>query len=212
VDLTGRSEVPAKVENRPVPSPAVAWLMVLAQVPSQPSRHRVAVWRELRKAGAVPISAGAWAVPDTEVFHPYLERAAELCRRGGGTLAVLAVAPRDEASEDLIRSAYLAARLDEWSEFDAECGHYEAEIAKEIVKRKFTFGELEEEEQSLERLRRWFQDLRRRDVLDLPQAAAAEARLRTCEELLDGYAAQVYDAMHQGAPASATSTDGDAQA
>jgi len=201
-----------KVENRPVPSPSVAWLMVLAQVPSQPSRHRVAVWRELRKAGAVPISAGAWAVPDTAAFHPYLERAAELCRRGGGTLAVLAVEPRDEESEALIRSAYLAARLDEWSEFDAECGHYEAEIAKEIAKRKFTFGELEEEEQSLERLRRWFQDLRRRDVLDLPQAADAEARLRTCEELLDGYAAQVYDAMHQGAPASAGSTDGDEQA
>jgi hypothetical protein len=160
--------------------------MVLAQVPSQPSRHRVAVWRELRKAGAVPISAGAWAVPDTAAFHPYLERAAELCRRGGGTLAVLAVAPRDDASEALIRSAYLAARLDEWSEFDAECGHYETEIAKEIAKRKFTFGELEEEEQSLERLRRWFQDLRRRDVLDLPQAAAAEARLCTCEELLAG--------------------------
>ena len=201
--------MPTKVENRPVPSPSVAWLMVLAQVPSQPSRHRVAVWRELRKAGAVPISAGAWAVPDTTAFHPYLERAAELCRRGGGTLAVLAVEPRDEESEALIRSAYLAARLDEWSEFDAECGRYEGEIAKEIAKRKFTFGELEEEEQSLERLRRWFQDLRRRDVLDLPQAAAAEARLRTCEELLDGYAAQVYDAMHQGAPASAGSTDGD---
>lgn len=185
-----------------MPSPSVAWLMVLAQVPSQPSRHRVAVWRELRKAGAVPISAGAWAVPDTAAFHPYLERAAELCRRGGGTLAVLAVAPRDDESEALIRSAYLAARLDEWSEFDAECGHYEAEIAKEIAKRKFTFGELEEEEQSLDRLRRWFQDLQRRDVLDLPQAEAAEARLRTCEELLDGYAALVYDAMRDGAPAS----------
>jgi hypothetical protein len=185
--------------------------MVLAQVPSQPSRHRVAVWRELRKAGAVPISAGAWAVPDTAAFHPYLERAAELCQRGGGTLAVLAVTPRDDESEALIRSAYLAARLDEWSEFDAECGHYEAEIAKEIAKRKFTFGELEEEEQSLERLRRWFQDLRRRDVLDLPQASAAEARLRTCEELLDGYAAQVYDAMHRSAPATAASAEGEKQ-
>ena len=183
-----------------MPSPAVAWLMVLAQVPSQPSRHRVAVWRELRKAGAVPISAGSWAVPDTDAFHPFLERAAELCRRGGGTLAVLGVSPRDDASEELIRSAYLAARLDEWSEFDAECGHYEAEIAKEIAKRKFTFGELEEEEQSLDRLRRWFLDLRRRDVLELPQTIAAEARLHTCEDLLDGYAAQVYDAMRDAAP------------
>jgi hypothetical protein len=176
--------------------------MVLAQVPSQPSRHRVAVWRELRKAGAVPISAGAWGVPDSAAFQPFLDRAAELCRRGGGTLAVMAVTPRDDDSEQLIRSAYVSARLDEWAEFEADCGKYEAEIAKEIEKEKFTFGELEEEEQSLDRLRRWQRDLKRRDVLELPEAAAAELRLRGCEELLDGYAAQVYEAMRQKAPAA----------
>ena len=174
--------------------------MVLAQVPSQPSRHRVAVWRELRKAGAVPISAGTWGVPDSDAIRPFLDRATELCRRGGGMLAVLAVMPRDEESEQLIRSAYAAARLDEWAEFEADCGKFEAEIAKEIAKQKFTFGELEEEEQSLERLRRWHQDLKRRDVLELPEAAAAEQRLRGCEEVLDGYAAQVYDAMGEKAP------------
>jgi hypothetical protein len=187
-----------------VASSSIAWLMVLAQVPSQPSRHRVAVWRELRRAGAVPISAGAWGLPDSAAVQPFLDRAAELCRRGGGTLAVMAVTPRDEESEQLIRSAYVAARLDEWAEFERDCGKYEAEIAKEVTQRKFTFGELEEEEQSLDRLRRWHRDLKRRDLLTLPEAAAAEQRLRACEQLLDDYAAQVYDAMRQLAPATTT--------
>lgn len=181
--------------------------MVLAQVPSQPSRHRVAVWRELRKAGAVPVSAGAWGVPDTAAVQPFLDRAADLCRRGGGTLAVMAVTPRDDGSDELIRAAYAAARLDEWAEFEADCGKFEAEIAKEIAKRKFTFGELEEEEQSLDRLRRWQRELKRRDVLELPEAAAAERRLRGCEELLDGYAAQVYEAMRQQAPGMTVEAD-----
>jgi hypothetical protein len=175
--------------------------MVLVQVPSQPSRHRVAVWRELRRAGAVPISAGAWGLPDTPEVQPMLDRAAELTERGEGSLAVLGVTPRDEKSEQLIRAAYAAARLDEWAEFEADCGKYEAEIAREVAKEKFTFGELEEEEQSLDRLRRWYRDLKRRDVLELPEAVAAEARLRGCEELLDAYAAQVYDVMRQQAPA-----------
>jgi hypothetical protein len=185
-----------------MPSSSIQWLMVLAQVPPQPSRHRVAVWRELRKAGAVPISAGAWGVPDATEFQPFLDRAAELCVRGGGTLAVMAVTPRDEASEQLIRSAYAAARLDEWAEFEADCGKFEAEIAREVAKEKFTFGELEEEEQSLDRLRRWHSDLQRRDVLQLPEGASAERRLRSCEELLDGYAVQVYDVMRRQAPAA----------
>jgi hypothetical protein len=36
---------------------------------------------------------------------------------------------------------------------------------------KFTLAELEEEEQSLERLRRWYRDIRARDVFGAPDAA-----------------------------------------
>ncbi|MER6878347.1 Chromate resistance protein ChrB, partial [Amycolatopsis sp. NPDC000673] len=31
-------------------------------MPSGPSRHRVAVWRELRRVGALSLGQGAWAV------------------------------------------------------------------------------------------------------------------------------------------------------
>jgi hypothetical protein len=161
----------------------------------------VAVWRELRKAGAVPVSPGTWALPAGPAFQPALDRASELCGNGNGTFAVIDASPRDEASSKLIRDAYAAARLDEWTEFMADCGKFEAEIAREIAKAKFTFGELEEEEQSLDRLRRWYRDLKKRDVLALPEARSAEDRLRTCENVLEGYAEQVYQVMRGGAPA-----------
>lgn len=171
------------------------WVLVLVHLPAEPSRHRVAVWRELRKAGAVPVSAGVWALPSAPAFQAGLERAGELCRKGGGTFAVIDASPRDEASTAMIRDAFTAARIDEWAEFDADCGKFEAEIAREIAKEKFTFGELEEEEQSLDRLRRWYRDLKKRDVLELPEATMAEKRLRGCVEILDGYAEQVYQVM-----------------
>ncbi|WP_426997494.1 Chromate resistance protein ChrB [Pseudarthrobacter sp. N5] len=41
-----------------------SWLLMLVQVPSEPSRHRVAVWREMRCFGAVPVGHGAWTAPD----------------------------------------------------------------------------------------------------------------------------------------------------
>jgi hypothetical protein len=71
---------------------------------------------------------------------------------------------------------------------------FEDEIAREVRQGKFTFAELEEEEQSLDRLRRWYRDLKRRDILVLPDAEDAAARLRECERSLDGYAEQVYAA------------------
>ena len=109
--------------------------------------------------------------------------------------------PRDDASTGLIYDAYAAARVDEWVEFMADCGKFEAEIDREIAKAKFTFGELEEEEQSLDRLRRWYRDLKKRDVLALPEASTAEERLLNCERVLDGYAERVYQVMRQSSPA-----------
>ncbi|RAX45954.1 chromate resistance protein ChrB [Arthrobacter sp. AQ5-05] len=172
------------------------WVLIIPQIPSEPSRHRVAVWRQLRKAGAVPISSGVWALPVGPAFQPDLDRAGELCRKGGGTLAVIDASPRDESSAAMIRETFKAARIDEWSEFVADCGKFEAEIAREIQKRKFTFAELEEEEQSLDRLRRWYRDLKKRDVLELPEAQASDQRLRTCGAALDDYADRVYQAVH----------------
>jgi hypothetical protein len=75
-----------------------------------------------------------------------------------------------------------------------DCGKFEQEIAKEISRKKFTFAELEEEEQSLERLRRWYRGLKSRDVLRLPQADQASAGLARCVTALEGYSSLVYDA------------------
>lgn len=179
----------------------IRWVLILLQLPTDPSRHRVAVWRELRKAGAVPVSSGVWALPAGPAFQPAVDRAGELCRNGGGTFAVIDASPRDDESTAMIRDAFAAARIDEWAEFDADCGKFEREIAKEIAKQKFTFGELEEEEQSLERLRRWYRDLKKRDVLNLPEAQGAELRLNGCTEILDAYAEQVYQVVGETTPA-----------
>lgn len=66
-------------------------------------------------------------------------------------------------------------------EFLADSGKFDAEIDKEIRTRKFTMAELEEEEQSLKRLRRWNRELKAREVfgaLGRRDGAAAHALRR----------------------------------
>jgi DNA-binding transcriptional regulator PaaX len=53
---------------------SVPWLVLVVRVPADPSRHRVAVWRELRRAGAVLLGQGVWAVPDAPVFADGIAR------------------------------------------------------------------------------------------------------------------------------------------
>ena len=173
------------------------WVVMVIRLPAGPSRHRVAIWRELRHLGALTLGPGVWAVPATPAFQPGINRAGELARRAEGRVLVLDADPHDQASAALLVAEFTSARQEEWAEFVADCDKYEAELAKEQRLGKLTLAELEEEEPSLERLRRWWRDLKARDAFALPDATDAEQHLKRCEQLLDAYADQVYQAVHQ---------------
>jgi len=172
----------------------LSWLLIIPRVPSEPSRHRVAVWRELRRIGAVPAASGAWTIPDLPAFTEPLSNLRSTAESGGGSLVVLKVEPHGDGDVSALSDAFVGIRIDEWNEFIADCGKFEAEIDREIAKEKFTFGELEEEEQSLERLRRWQRDLLRRNAIELDITATAAARLEDVTTRLAGYSEMVFAA------------------
>ena len=174
------------------------WVVLLARVPAEPSRHRVAIWRELRRLGAVAIGQSVWALPDHPAATNGLGRIVELVDRGDGELTMLDAAGRDQASRERLERLYVEARAVEWTEFRAECARYLAEIDKEIGKGKLIVAELEEEEQSMERLRRWHRELRARDVLATPAAHAAGQDLTACAAKLEDYTTRVIQALNEG--------------
>lgn len=169
----------------------MAWRLLTYRLAAEPSRHRVAVWRELRRAGAVSLHQGVWAVPPGGGFDEALDRAVELIERGDGDVFVFEVSP-NEATSARLEQAYTAEREAEWVEFVSECGKFDAEIAREIATRKFTLAELDEEEQNLDRLKRWYRELRRRDLFGAPTAPVAERRLKACVEALEDFAERVF--------------------
>jgi hypothetical protein len=163
----------------------MAWRLITYRLPAEPSRHRVAVWRELRRLGAVTLQQGTWAVPEGEGFDAGFAEVVEAITAAGGRPVVLAAQ---------LEALFTGQREAEWAEFISDCGKYEAELAGEVAKGKLTLAELDEEEQSLERLRRWYRAIRARDLFGAPSAAAAEARLKECAEALERFAEQVYQA------------------
>jgi hypothetical protein len=176
---------------------AVRWLVLVVRVPTDPSRHRVAVWRELRRAGAVSLGQGVWMVPDVPVFADGIARTIELAQGGEGEVVLLTAAGRAEPDAAWLEALFTAERAEEWAEFTSECAKFDAEIDKEIRIGKLTMAELEEEEQSLERLRRWHRELSARDVFGAPEAAEAGQRLKHCTERLADYTERVFTALHQ---------------
>ncbi|MFD1046011.1 Chromate resistance protein ChrB, partial [Kibdelosporangium lantanae] len=130
-------------------------------------------------------------------FADGVDRVVELAERGGGEVVALDAAGRGERDGKRMVAMFTAEREEEWSEFLNDCGKFDTEIDKEIRNRKFTMAELEEEEQSLERLRRWHRDLKARDVFGAPSAGEAERVLKHCTDRLADYTERVFQALHQ---------------
>ncbi len=140
--------------------PVGRWIVLLFRIPSEPARHRIALWRDLRKAGAISLGQSAWALPDVPAVQPVLERVERRTATAGGELLRLAADGLTPADADRLAAMYESARAEEWREFLADCDKYRAELDREQAQEKYTLAELEEEEQSLDRLRRWYRDLR----------------------------------------------------
>lgn len=176
----------------------VKWVVVVVRVPSEPSRHRVAVWRELRRGGAIPLAAGTWALPATPLTAESVDKVRELIDRApDAELLLLDAGGRDDASEANLRARYTAAREADWVELINDCAKFHAELEREIAKEKFTLAELEEEEQSLDRLRRWHRELELRDTFGAPSASQATLALKESIKRLDDFAEKVYRALGQ---------------
>ena len=171
----------------------VGWTVLIYRLPSNDSRARVAVWRELRRSGALHVQQSVVAVPDTEGFAPDVERLRDVLSDVGGQVTVLRTEPLNAGDDRRLVEAWNQARDDEYRELAGECAKFLAEIDREIDNGKFTHAELDEEEAELDKLQRWDQRIRRRDVHSAPNGPAAASALRDAEAALARYAAAVFE-------------------
>jgi hypothetical protein len=146
----------------------------------------------------VSVQQATWALPGRAQFLDVVDRVLELVERGDGEVLVFDAVPRGDVMNARLEALFNDEREAEWGEFLAECKKFEREIEKEIRIEKFTTAELDEEEQNLERLRRWFRELRARDLFAAGSQPEAEQRLKVCTERLEDYAERVFE--HGGSP------------
>jgi hypothetical protein len=187
--------------------PAPGWLLLLAQLPSSPSSARVALWRRLRGIGAAGMLNGAWVLPCAEEHADLFEQLRETVHTHGGTAFVLTVsAASPEVNETIVRR-FCADRSKEYDEFAERCAAFIDEIGKETRAGKFTFAELEEGEQDLEKLARWLAKVQARDFFPDERRPQSAEMLEHCRKVLEGFAWAVYAAEGVQAPAEESGHD-----
>jgi hypothetical protein len=174
----------------------VGWLVLAYKLPAERSSARVAVWREVRRSGALQLQKSVVAFPDTEDFRTAVTRVRASVADVGGSVLALRSEPLDRQDDAGLVTAWNEARADEYAELAAECEKLVAEIDKEFGKEKFTLAELDEEEAELEKLRSWHARIRARDVHHCDGAADAEEALERAAEAVSRFTTAVFDRTH----------------
>ena len=166
------------------------WLLIIYKVPSEPSRLRATVWRRLKSLGAVYLQNSVAALPAGDAA----ERSLRLLRReilGLGGSAMLLASTSLIGDQDIVELFQLA-RNDEYEEILDKCADFHAGLQKEYDAGHFTYGELEENEVELVKLRGWFGKVTARDTFGAQAKERTAIELRACEQALEEYAARVY--------------------
>lgn len=177
-------------------SDCVNWLLLAYRVPSEPSRLRATVWRRLKALGAIYLQNSVAALPEDVGAERALRTLRAEIGQLGGTAQLLRASPL--AGGAGLLAAYNAARDDEYEEIVDRCRDFLAEIDKESAASHFTYGELEENDEDLAKLRGWFDKVASRDRLGAAGREDAVKALAECARALDGFAEAVYAADADG--------------
>jgi hypothetical protein len=169
------------------------WMLFIYTLPSQPSRKRAYVWRELKKLGAVYLRDGVAALP----FRPDLERRVR---------AMVARVEEYEGSADLVLSPRFASdreehliqrfqedRASEYGELHHACVRFLRDVLHEVDADDFGFPDVDNLESELSRLRRWQEQIQARDYFHAPGFTNVEMIFEKCERAFEQFAASAHD-------------------
>jgi len=151
---------------------ATSWLLLLFSLPTNRNTERVAVWRRLKKMGAVQIKTSTYLLPDEPAQYEQFQWLAQQIRDYGGGFTLV----RAEEIEGLAREKVIAM-------FNEARAKVYAELRKSlqgfIARRKKIDGELAAAE--LERFTRQFREIRAVDFFDSARGHDVAMLLRRAE-------------------------------
>ncbi|PYL88321.1 MAG: hypothetical protein DMF14_16995, partial [Verrucomicrobia bacterium] len=164
---------------------ATSWLLLLYSLPTNRNTERVAVWRRLKKIGAVQIKTSTYLLPDQPAQYEQFQWLAKQIRDYGGDSTLVRAQEIEGLTKDNVISLFNAARDKEYSQLRRSLQSF-------IPRRKKLDTELAAVE--LERLIRQFRELRQVDFFDSARGHDVAMLLRRAEGPRRSRQSEVLDA------------------
>jgi hypothetical protein len=149
---------------------------LIYQLPREPSRHRVAVWRKLKALGALYLQNGAVVLPEDATTREQLEWLQLRIREAGGEATLWRALPNTVAEDESLIETFRAFR---------ETAYKGLIEAAERLRRKAALGSSRATLfEDLGKIEREFRAERRRDYFRSPLRNEVAATLRAVRQAL----------------------------
>jgi hypothetical protein len=170
------------------------FLQLIYRMPAKPTAGRVAVWRNLKKTGAVYLQDSACVLPDTEMTRNELEPVLRRIDESDGSYHLLPLAELPEEEDAKLVQLFVDQTTKHYAEIVEDCEvNFVKEIEFENFRENYTYEEAEEIRMEYEKICTWFDRVRERDWFGAPNEGEAREWLRRCEALLDEFEAKVFE-------------------
>src|SRR5262245_2585738 len=115
------------------------WLVLIYIIPSDPTRLRASIWRELKRVGAVYLRDGVAVLPEREATIAALRATAARVEELGGQATLIDGVQLDERRVAMLVAASRQARSEEYWEIARETEGLLDHARQETTHREFTF-------------------------------------------------------------------------
>jgi len=170
------------------------FLLVVYRMPAKPTAGRVAVWRQLKKIGAIYLHQSVCVFIDNTKTRRELQPILARIVQAAGEYHLLPLRrPLPEEYEKLV-SQFTDQTSRQYLEIVENCEvNFQKEIEFETFRENFTYEEAEEIRIEFDKICNWYEHVRQRDWFEAPHREDAEAWLRRSEQLLERFEAKVYE-------------------
>jgi hypothetical protein len=172
---------------------SAGWIILVYQLPSEPSSKRVTVWRDLKRTGALYLQQSTCIAPGSAECYAAMQAIGAKIDSLEGThhlFRVPAVEPHEEAR---LIDAFREQSVSEYQEIVAESrSGFLTRVEFERFRENFSYDTAESLRGELERLRERHARAVERDFFDAPMRAESEAALARCEAQLEAYEDATY--------------------
>ena len=149
----------------------LSWLLLLVRLPATHKAERVAIWRKLKKSGAIQIQTSTYVLPDQPAHYETFQWLTQQIRDAGGNATLVRAREIEGLPNEKLVALFNSVRAKEYA------------ALRELVR---SLGERRKRTPNfiarLDRFRKQFHEIQETDFFHSPRAQDVEMLLRRLEE------------------------------